>query len=292
VSQGVEWEAPRGKLDEPQPLAIALDNGTAPLGLAWRPVEGASGYRFEVSRDETFAKLTQAVTLKADQHAVMMRGLPEGSYFGRVIVLDRDGLRSKPSKPAPLRVIALRTPEGGTVDTEAGLVVAPKGASVRISDSSHIEMAVDDHRFRPVSELVVDDNPHLVRLRVEGDFGRETRVHVEPRALRAEIRIGPTSARWPEDPIDISIDIRDPSGRFDPQSVEPKVDVMLGLEPVDVVWKREGSRLTARLAPRTLATPEVLRVIVRDQGGVQIGRNFLEIEASTPAGPEKTLAKR
>ena len=38
--------------------------------------------------------------------------------------------------------------------------------------------------------------------------------------------------------------------------------------------------------------PEVLRVIVRDQGGVQLGRNFLEIEPASADHPEKTLARR
>jgi hypothetical protein len=154
-------------------------------------------------------------------------------------------------------------------------------------------MAVDDHKFRPAEpSLKVDETAHLVRLRVEGDYGRETRLTVEPRALKAVIRLGPALARWPEDPIEMSIAIEDPSGRFDPQSVEPKVEVLLGIEPLDVDWKREGTRMTARLAPRMSTRPEVLRVIVRDQSGVQIGRNFLEIEpASAAERPEKSLAR-
>jgi hypothetical protein len=154
-------------------------------------------------------------------------------------------------------------------------------------------MAVDDHKFRPAaSELQVDETPHLVRLRVEGDYGRETRLKVEPRALKADIRLGPASARWPEDAIDMSIAIVDPSGRFDPASVQPKVEVLLGIEPVDVDWSRDGTRLTARFAPRNSTRPEVLRVIVRDQSGVQLGRNFLEIEPTQVEHPSKAVATR
>ena len=69
---------------------------------------------------------------------------------------------------------------------------------VRLSSAAHLEMAVDDHKFHPAaSELKVDETPYLVRLRVEGDYGRETRLKVEPRALKADIRLGPAWARWP-----------------------------------------------------------------------------------------------
>jgi hypothetical protein len=292
VAPSPEWASSVGRLDEPQPLAVALDSRSGALGLSWRPVTEANGYRFEIASDEAFKTLTEAIILRPDQHSYVVRSLREGAYYGRVIALDRDGVGSRPSTLAPLRVIGVHMPEGGAVDREASTVVAPQGTSVRLSDHAHLEMAVDDHQFRPAaSELRVDATPHLVRLRVEGDYGRETRLHVQPRALKAVIRIGPAWARWPDDAIEMSIAIQDPSGRFDPVSVEPKVEVLLGIEPLEVDWKREGAVMTARLAPRASTRPEVLRVIVRDQGGVQLGRNFLEIEpaASRSADP---LARR
>jgi hypothetical protein len=291
VAPSPQWAAPVGRLDEPQPLAVALDSRSGALGLTWRPLADVSGYRFEIGADESFTKVTETITLRADQHAYVVRNLPEGNYYGRVIALDRDGVGSRPSTLAPLRVIAVSTPDGGVVDREGVVVVAPQGSNVQLSGHTNLEMAVDDHKFRPAaSELKVDETPHLVRLRFEGDYGRETRLHVEPRALKADITLGPAWARWPDDTIEMSIAISDPSGRFDPESVQPKVEVLLGIEPVDVEWKREGTRLTARLAPRTTTRPEVLRVIVRDQGGVQLGRNFLEIEQAS--GPEKAVARR
>jgi hypothetical protein len=292
VTSSPEWAASAGRLDEPQPLAVALDSRSGAIGLAWRPVADITGYRFEVAADESFSKITQAVLVKPEQRSVVVRNLPEGNYYGRVIALDRDGVGSKPSSPAPLRVVAVQMPDGGVVDGEAATVVAPKGTSVRLSDHAHLEMAVDDHKFSPAaSELKVDETPHLVRLRVEGDYGRETRLHLEPRALRADIRLGPVWARWPEDAIEMSIAIVDPSGRFDPGSVQPQVQVLLGIEAINVEWKRDGTRLTARLAPRVTTRPEVLRVIVRDQKGVQLGRAFLEIESSNGAErPDKAIA--
>ncbi|MET0594835.1 MAG: hypothetical protein ABW133_19195, partial [Polyangiaceae bacterium] len=292
VAPSPEWAATAGKLDEPQPLAFALDSRSGALGLAWRPVADVSGYRFEVAADESFARVHEAVLLKPEQRSFVVQNLPEGDYFGRVIALDRDGVGSKPSSLAPLRVVAVQMPDGGVIDREASTVVAPKGTSVRLSNHTHLEMAVDGHKFSPAaSELKVDETKHLVRLRVEGDYGRETRLTVEPRALRADIRLGPATARWPEDAIEMSIDIVDPSGRFDPGSVQPQVEVLLGIEALAVDWTREGTRLTARVAPRATSRHEVLRVIVRDQKGVQLGRNFLEIEPSNGADRhDKTLA--
>ena len=293
VAPSPEWAAPVGRLDEPQPLAVALDSRSGALGLTWRPVADASGYRFEIGADESFKKVSEAVSLRADQLSFVVKSFPEGTYYGRVIALDRDGVGSRPSAVAPLRVITIHAPEGGAVDREAQAVVAPRGSSVRLSSAANLEMAVDDHKFRPAaSELQVDETPHLVRLRVEGDYGRETRLKVEPRALKADIRLGPAWARWPDDPIEMSIAIVDPSGRFDPGSVQPKVEVLLGIEPVEVDWSRDGTRLTARLAPRMSTRPEVLRVIVRDQSGVLLGRNFLEIEPVAVEHPSKALAKR
>jgi hypothetical protein len=279
VAPSPEWAAPVGRLDEPQPLAVALDSRSGALGLTWRPVADAGGYRFEIGADESFTKVTETITLRADQHAYVVKNLSEGNYYGRVIALDRDGLGSRPSTVASLRVVSVRTPDGGAVDREGSVVVAPQGSNVQLSGHANLEMAVDDHKFRPAAaELKVDETPHVVRLRFEGDYGRETRLHVEPRALKADITLGPVWARWPDNAIEMSIAISDPSGRFDPQSVEPKIEVLLGIEPVDIDWKREGTRFTARLAPRVTTRPEVLRVIVRDQAGVQLGRAFLEIE--------------
>ena len=293
VAPSPEWAAPVGRLDEPQPLAVALDSRSGALGLTWRPVADVSGYRFEIAGDESFGKVTETITLKADQHAYLVRNLPEGNYYGRVIALDRDGVGSRPSALAPLRVMTVRTPDGSAVDREGTRVVAPQGSNVQFSGHANLEMAVDDHKFRPAAaELTVDETPHVVRLRFEGDYGRETRLHVEPRALKADITLGPVWARWPDDAIEMSVAISDPSGRFDPQSVQPKVEVLLGIEPLDVEWKREGTRLTARLAPRMTTRPEVLRVIVRDQAGVQLGRAFLEIEPVNVERKAKAVANR
>jgi hypothetical protein len=294
LDMGPAWRPPSGKLDDPQPLALALGDHAAAPALAWEPVKGASGYRIEIANEPEFTKVVQTARLGSQQHLFLAKNLSQGTYFARVIAIDADGVASRPSATAAVRVVSVQVPVGGYADGENGTVIAPVGTSLRVSDSTKLEMAVDDHKFSPAaSEWVADGVRHVVRFRLQGDFGRESRVVVEPRSLKADVRVGPAAARWPEDAIDIAVDIQDASGRFDPNSVRPELEVLIGTEPVAVDWKREGSKLTARLAPRTVTGPEVVRVIVRDQNGALLGRNFLEIEPSLEAvRHDKQLAKQ
>jgi hypothetical protein len=64
----------------------------------------------------------------------------------------------------------------------------------------------------------------------------------------------------------------------------PQLDVLVGLEPVVLEWKRVGGTFRAHLAPRAITGPVVVRVIVKDRDGSLLGRNFLEVEPSDPAG--------
>ena len=101
--------------------------------------------------EPSFGKVIEAARVDANSHHYAARTLAEGSYFARIIALDADGLASRPSAPAPLRVISVRTPVGGYADAEHATIVAPEGTSLRFSDSDKIEMAVDDHKFSPAS---------------------------------------------------------------------------------------------------------------------------------------------
>jgi hypothetical protein len=288
------WAAPTGRLDEPQPLALAFGDKPGAPAVSWNAVKGATGYRVEIAAEPAFAKIVEAARVDAKLHSYVAKTLGRGSYFARVIALDPVGLASRPSEPTALRVIGVETPVGAYADAERATVVVPDGMSLRFSDNTKLEMAVDDHVFSPAAaEWVADGASHVMRLRGAGDFGRESRIYIEPRSLKADVRVGPAFARWPEDAVDIVVDIRDATGRFDPASVTPDLQVLVGIEPAQVDWKREGSVFTARLAPRAATGPEVVRVIVHDQNGALLGRNFLEVEPSFSAvRNDKQLAQQ
>jgi hypothetical protein len=140
-------------------------------------------------------------------------------------------------------------------------------------------MARDGEYFAPAPpDIAVDSRPRVIRLRQKGDFGHETRFLIEPRGLRADIRLTPVFARWPGDPIEVSVTLRDPTGRVDPSTVVPELEVLLGVEPIALEWQRDGNQLHARIDPRTSTGPAVVRVIAKDHDGALLGRNFLEIE--------------
>ncbi|HEX9294299.1 MAG TPA: hypothetical protein VF881_00635 [Polyangiaceae bacterium] len=280
------WQAATGKPNDPQPLGVAVGSRGGRPALAWQPVQGATGYRFQLATDAAFTNLIDAAKIGAEEQHFTAKNLAQGAYFGRVMALDADGLSGAPSEPAPVRVIAIDLPVGGFAGAEASTLVAPAGSTIQFSDRTNLEMAIDDHRFGPASaDWTVDRTAHVVRLRAKNDFGRETSILVAPRGLRADVELGSAWARWPADPVDISVTLLDPTGEFDPVRVAPVLQVLIGVEPVSVDWTREGSKLTARLAPRAASRPEVVRVIVHDQDGALLGRNFLEIEPSLPPLP-------
>jgi hypothetical protein len=286
----------QAKVGELQPLAVALSSAGARPGLEWVSVPGASRYEVDISSDPSFKSLADVARVDSKTTRYLAKNLTHGTYWGRVISYDEAGLASLPSAPAPLRVVTVKVPENGAVDADRSAVVAPTGAVMGISDSETLEMAKEGGYFSPApSDIVVDSEPRVVRLRRKGDYGHETRFVVEPRGLRADIKLTPFYARWPNDAVDVSVTLRDPSGRVDPSTVEPQLEVLVGLEPIAVEWKREGAVLTAHIDPRAATGPAVVRVIAKDRDGAPLGRNFLEIEpvfAPSLAGRRAPIAHR
>jgi len=286
----------QAKVGELQPLAVALSSAGARPGLEWVAVPGASRYEVDISTEPSFKALADVARVDGKTTRYLAKNLGHGTYWGRVISFDEAGLASLPSEPTQLRVVTLKVPDNGAVDADRSAVVAPTGAVMGISDSETLEMAKEGGYFSPApSDIVVDAEPRVVRLRRKGDYGHETRFVVEPRGLRADIKLTPFYARWPTDAVDVSVTLRDPTGRVDPLTVEPQLEVLVGLEPIAVEWKRDGTVLTARIDPRTPTGPAVVRVIAKDRDGAPLGRNFLEIEpvfAPTLAGHRAPIAHR
>jgi hypothetical protein len=140
--------------------------------------------------------------------------------------------------------------------------------------------------------VVMDAEPsHLFRFRLVGDPSSESSVELQRRALRADIEIGPKSARWPVDPVDITVTVRDPAGLVDASAVTPKLRVLLGLTELPVPWNHRGPVWTARLAPRNVG-PTVVRVMAEDEFGNSLGRTFLEVDEKPGKPGEPSSAPR
>jgi hypothetical protein len=101
----------------PRVARFALLPGTifaAAPRFSWYSVPGASRYRLEVARDESFAPLVHEAVVEAtpamrlEQLAVAGPELPSGSYVWRVQAIDADGVAAAPSRPMPFSVDSSR----------------------------------------------------------------------------------------------------------------------------------------------------------------------------------------
>jgi hypothetical protein len=132
---------------------------------------------------------------------------------------------------------------------------------------------------------------HQLRIRLSDDPSSVSTVHVLRRALRADVRITPATPRWPSDPIDIAVTIADPTGQADTSKVEPQIHVLLGLTELPLSWTHRDAVWSARVEPRRMGGPVVLRVIANDEHGTALGRNFVEIDDVAPRGAAEKPAR-
>lgn len=264
------------------PVALVDGAAPAPVGATWTAVPGAAAYRLDVARDRELTDAVADVRVGAGATRAATEPLPPGRYFAAVVALDADGLESERSAVLPLRVVSAELPGGARL--EGRTVVVPDGRRVRLVDPGGLEVAVDRGGFvRAVPEIGAG---RALRIRLEGERASETPFAVEQRALRAEVELTPRLPRWPADPIDVAVDIADPSGRTPLADLEPRITVLVGITEVAARWEEdargagEGHRVfRARLAPRKTAGPTVVRVLVADGDGAPIGRGFVEVDA-------------
>jgi hypothetical protein len=109
--------------------------------------------------------------------------------------------------------------------------------------------------------------------------GPATELWLVPRVQRATIQFGPRAPHWPGAPLAINVRVDDSSP--DPTtSAEVEAAVSVGVEPVDVDFKRDGAWLRGTLSPRDGSGPWVVRVEVKARDGRELGRDFVEVAAA------------
>jgi len=216
--------------------------------------------------------------------------LPAGYYFARVRGLDPDGIEGPPSAVRHLGVVPVQLPPGSLADLPNHALIVPAHAQVSFGEPGPLEIAEGNGGYIQVpSSLTVDEQPeHLLRLRLKGDQSSESELRIEKRELRAEVQLTPHLPRWPKDPIDLYVNIEDPTGKMNPGAIQPHIEVLIGTHEVAIDWTHSGTVWAARLGPRNTHGPSVVRVIVRDQNGHLLGRNFVEVEG-IPLPPSNEL---
>jgi hypothetical protein len=106
----------------------------------------------------------------------------------------------------------------------------------------------------------------------------EAKLWLVPRQVRARVEFGPKVPVWPHDQLEIRVRVEEvnASGAI-AAADEVRARVLLGLEPVDVAFVRDGNILRGVLPPQSGKGPWVVRVEVQDQTGTELGRDFIEV---------------
>jgi hypothetical protein len=259
-------------------ISLAEKEHPSSLELCWTDVKNARGYRVEFARTAAFDDIANVEEVGAS--TLVSKPLPHGRYFARVSTVDAQGNVGAPSAVRSLGIVEVVLPAGGVLDRTTQTVVMPLRRDVAFADPSAIELAFAKGPFQAMPSFIRAEKASMAfRVRWGGDATSETPFFVDDRAIRADIQLTPKTATWPLDPIDIVMQIRDPSGRVDPATIEPHTQVLIDREEIPVTWSHEGALWRARLLPRAVTGPTVVRVIAADQTGASLGRGFVEVAA-------------
>ncbi len=279
--------APKAKLAQPlwdvedsrcvQALAFVKPSEKGGIGGCWKPIDRARAYQVEIAKDPDFTDIEQVVETTEPSWSAER---DPGRWFARVRAVDAEGFRSDVSESRAMGVAPVRMPDGSLLDASHRTLIVPDGCQVEFLDPAGLQVAIDRGTFiaLPAVFRLAGDSERKLRIRYQGERHDSSVFSVQKRQLRAAIELSPRVASWPTDPIDILVRVEDPSGLWNLNSLEPKFQVLVGMTETKVDWSRSGATWAARLPPRDLAGPTVVRVIARDQFGLQLGRNFLEVD--------------
>jgi hypothetical protein len=273
----------------PPSLAVAPGATLATLGFAWTAVPGATSYRVAIATDPDMHHVFQRAAV-SDTSYVLSERQGEPRYFATVRAIGSEGIVGEASPPRPLRVLHYVLPDGAVLARD-GAVVLPQGVGLALPGYDGVEAAFENLRgtrsrvpgvplywskLTGPLRLPEDVDARLVHLR-DAANGGEALLTIARRELRADVTLSPSSPT-PGAPIDVRATVWDPSGRIDPASESVTLQALHDIDPIPVAWQRTGSTWTARIGVSRTVAPSVVRVVVKDARGIEIGRGFLEID--------------
>jgi hypothetical protein len=167
-----------GELSEPRPLPrrpepvepadnLLLDSDKVrELVLAWRPVEGASRYALQVSRNQLFVdNLIEDADRAKTQATLGLRG--DGSFLWRVAAIGRDGSRGPWSSARKFRVASVRHQSG---DDEPPAIELEEV-------SSYGNIFIVGGRTEPGATVEIDGE--MVKVGADGSFTKTIQLNKE-----------------------------------------------------------------------------------------------------------------
>jgi hypothetical protein len=251
--------------------------------IGFGPVPSAARYELRLRAKDGSAEQRRRVA-GATRLSEPFAPVTAGEYQLAIRAIDAEGIAGAWSVSDVLRVVGVALPPGGYAS--GGDIFIGKGQEVSFSNTDGLEMTYEGAgRYVPASQAVslYRGETTVVSFRVPGSV-YPTTARLRPRSAYAHVKIGPSRAVWPKDPVEIVVELRTGAGQSVPDWLELKPEVKLGIEPIEVSFARQGSRLVGVVPATAVPGPWVLRVEVKDQFGALLGRDFLEI-AKAPAAP-------
>ena len=270
---------PKLRVDASMLLALSGDVTTQLHALPSQNVEYKQLSLFRVDGAKR-SKLTETVWRSDLQQ---LPRLAPGRYEVQARSVDRFGVESATSDPLTLRVIGAQLPEGARVANDT--ILLGRSGRVKLLGADGLEASYGHASvFIPAPKDVglARGESTLLRLREPG-AKEELGIKLEPRTLKADVEIGPKTARWPGEALHVTVKLFDHRGRPQKDELKNKPQVFVNVKPIEATWTHSGNTYSAKVPPATGTGPWVVRVEVNDDFGDSAGRDFIELGAAKTA---------
>jgi hypothetical protein len=271
--------APQLRVANSMLLALSGDVSAQVRAVATKNVEHRQLSLFRVEGNKR-SKVSEA-DWRSDEQT--LKGLSPGRYEVQARAIDRFGVESPVSEPLTLRVIGAELPAGAKLVNET--ILLGRSGRVKLIGADGLEASYGRASlFIPVPKDVglARGESTLLRLREPG-AKEELGIKLEPRTVKADVEIGPKSARWPGEPLQVTVKLFDHRGRPLKDELKTKPQVFVNVAHVKPTWTHSGNTYTTKIAPATGAGPWVVRVEVNDDFGDPVGRDFIELGSAKTA---------
>ncbi|HET7541407.1 MAG TPA: hypothetical protein VFK05_16135 [Polyangiaceae bacterium] len=262
-----------------RPLLLGLGEHPPDAQAEVFAVKEANHYRLSVWRVTEKGK--ELVRQLDTSGIAAVSGLAPGRYQVTARAVDAAGIFGPESEPSALRIVGAELPAGSR--REEGAILLGQRTRAKLLGAEGLEATYNgSQHFVPAPDSVglARGESTLLRLREPGTV-EELRVNLEPRTLRADVQITPKQAHWPEDVIEVTVQLFDSRGRPVPETTKVTPLVLVNVQPTEVTWMRSDNILHTSIRAPLSRGPWVVRVEISDEFGDSAGRDFLEI-----AGPD------
>lgn len=254
---------------------LSIDGGADASLVKWDPVPNARRYALSLVNTETKARKH----LEASEPSVALRGLEPGRYELRVAAIESMGLHGDASEPTYVNVVGIALPPGAYASQ--GKVYLESLQQLTLSHVDGLEATYDNATvyFKAATHASLrGTQATTLYLHLPGSTERAS-LELLPRDLHTQVEISPALARWPRDKVVIRILL--PKMLSEAQSIQLLPSITVNNQAVELEWTRTSQSMeTVIPTPPNYPGPWVLRAEVKDQHGIVLGHNFLEI-AST-----------